>query len=141
VSAAEPAAESATESAAELTAGSAAGRGWGTPEQDESVAALIELAHDDWTDICALTGEVGRRYGRDIGVRDAAVAVGELVGVLIDHGVVPGDLRGAFEPWSGSRQERVDQVRREMIAMDGMPWPGQIAWFFRENNSPAGTPR
>ena len=66
---------------------------------------------------------------------------GELVGVLIDHGVVPGDLRGAFEPWSGSRQERVAQVRREMIAMDGMPWPGQIAWFFRENNPPAGTPR
>ena len=135
MSAAEPAAESATESAAELTAGSADGRDWGTPEQDESVAALIELAHDDWT------GEVGRRYGRDISVRDAAVAVGELVGVLIDHGVVPGDLRGTFEPWGGSRQERVPQVRREMIAMDRMPWPGQIAWFLRENNPPAGTPR
>jgi hypothetical protein len=93
------------------------------------------MANDDWTDICALTGEVGHRYGRDIGVRDAEVAVGELVGLLIDHGVVPGDLRGAFEPWSGSRQERVDQVRREMIAMDRMPWPGQVAWFFRENNT------
>jgi hypothetical protein len=73
-----------------LTAVSAVGRGWGTPEQDESVAALIELANDDWTDICALTREVGPRYGRDISVRDAAVVVGELVGVLIDHGVVPG---------------------------------------------------
>jgi hypothetical protein len=26
-----------------------------------------------------------------------------------------------------------------MIATDWMPWPGQIAWFFRENNPPAGT--
>ena len=103
---------------------------WSSPDKDESVASLINLAKDDWTDICALIGEVGRRYGRDVSVREAAVAVGELVGVLIDHGVVPGDLRGEFQPWSGSRQERVDQVTREMIAMDRMPWPGDIAWFF-----------
>lgn len=106
--------------------------GWGPPDNDESVAVLIDLAKDDWTDICALTGEVGRRYGRDVSPQRAAVAVGELVGVLIDHGIVPGDLRGEFRPWSGTRQERADQIAREMTAMGRMPWPGEIAWFFHE---------
>ena len=44
---------------------------WSSPDKDESVAALINLAKDDWTDICALIGEVGRRYGRDVSVREA----------------------------------------------------------------------
>lgn len=115
--------------------------GRGTPEQDESVAALIDLANDDWTDICAspvrwVAGTaVTSACGRGGGSRRARRSVDR------PWRGAGRSAWGAFEPWSGSRQERVDQVTRKMIAIDRMPWPGQIAWFFRENNPPAGTPR
>jgi hypothetical protein len=107
---------------------------WGSPDEDEAVATLIELATVDWMDIGALVGEVGRRLGVNHPLPDTAAALGELAGVLIDHDVVPGDL-GAdpdFRPWPGTRQERVDRIVRETIALDEMPWPADIAWFHYE---------
>jgi hypothetical protein len=106
-------------------------RTWGPVEEDPLVAELVALAEDDWTDIGALVGQVGRRVGRDASFPDTLAALGELVGVLIDHDVVPGDL-GAdpdFTPWPGNRQERIDRVVREVTELRALPWPGQIAWF------------
>jgi hypothetical protein len=104
---------------------------WGPPEEDEAVARLLDLAKDDWTDIGALVGKVRRRIGVDAPLSDKALAVGELAGVLIDHDVLPGDLGSDpdFQPWPGTRQERVDRIVREIIELGRTPWPAEIAWF------------
>jgi hypothetical protein len=81
-----------------------------------------------------LSAEVAHRVGVDSPVELQAAALGELVGVLIDHDVVPGDLGGDpdFVPWSGTREERVARVVRETLELGELPWPTQIAWFHLE---------
>jgi hypothetical protein len=105
---------------------------WGPPDEDEAVEALIELAEDDWMDIGALVFEVGRRLPGSSSLRKFVHALGELAGVLMDHGVVPGDLgmEPDMQPWPGTRQERVDRIVREALALDRIPSPTEIAWFY-----------
>ena len=101
---------------------------------DETVADLVNLATTDWMSIGALSGVVGRILGDEARVEAIAEAIGELAGLLIDRGAVPGDL-GAdpdFQPWPGTRAERVDRIVREARQGDGYPWPGEIAWFHRQ---------
>jgi len=115
---------------------------WGPSDQDESVARLIGLAEDDWTDIGALVGEIGHRLGRGVPFPDKVAALGELVGVLIDHHILPGDLGTDpdFQPWPGTRQERIDRVVRETLELNEMPWPSQIAWFHYVPPEPGAAP-
>jgi hypothetical protein len=104
---------------------------WGPPDEDEAVAELIDRATFDWTDIGALVGKIGRRLGRAAPFPDKVAAMGELVGVLIDHDILPGDLGTDpdFQPWPGTRQERIDRIVQETLELDEMPRPSQIAWF------------
>ena len=102
---------------------------WGSAEQDDEVTTLVELAQDDWTDIGALVFAVGQRLPTDAPLEDFAEALGDLAGVLIDHGVVPGDLEQDFWPWPGTRQERVQRVVTETRELGVIPRPNDIAWF------------
>ena len=67
----------------------------------------------------------------DAGLDERITALGELAGVLIDHGVVPGDLgvEPDLVPWPGSRDERVERIVRETRALNRMPDVTEIAWF------------
>jgi hypothetical protein len=105
---------------------------WGSAENDEAVEGLVELAEDDWMHIGALAFEVRRRLPDDAGLSERAAALGKLVGVLIEHGVVPGDLgvEPDLQPWPGTRQERIDRVVRETLDLNRMPGPTEIAWFY-----------
>jgi hypothetical protein len=104
---------------------------WGSPEEDEAIAGLIELAEDDWVHIGRLTFRVRRRLPDEASLPERATALGELVGVLIDHGVVPGDLgvEPDLQPWPGTREERVGRIVRETLELNRMPGPTEIAWF------------
>jgi hypothetical protein len=104
---------------------------WGSPEQDDAVTTLVELAEDDWTDIGALVFAVGQRLPAGAPLEDFAEALGDLAGVLIDHGVVPGDLGPDpdFQPWPGTRQERVQRIIAETTELGAIPRPDDIAWF------------
>jgi hypothetical protein len=105
---------------------------WGPPDEDEAVAMLIGLAEDDWMDIGALTYRVRRRLPDEASLPQRAAALGELAGVLIDHGVVPGDLgyEPDLQPWPGTRQQRVDRIVRETLELNRIPLPTEIAWFY-----------
>jgi hypothetical protein len=35
-----------------------------------------------------------------------------------------------MQPWPGTRQERVDRIVREALALDRIPSPTEIAWFY-----------
>jgi len=83
---------------------------WGPPEEYETVAVLIGLAEDDWMHIGHLVFDVGRRLP-GVALPEFTQALGDLAGVLIDHDVVPGELKAEFQPWPGTRQER-SPVRR-----------------------------
>ena len=102
---------------------------WGSPADDESVDFLVQLAKIDWVDIDMVWVEVARRIGYDAPQAEFADLLAELVGVLIDHDVIPGRL-GAdpdFQPWTGSRAERVARVREEALALGRRPLPNDIA--------------
>ena len=98
---------------------------------DEAVEGLVELAADDWMHIGALVFEVGGRLSDHVSLPEFAQAMGELAGVLIDSGVVPGDLgmEPDLQPWPGTRQERVDRIVREILELNRIPDPAEIAWF------------
>jgi hypothetical protein len=103
---------------------------------DETIAQLVNLATIDWMSMGALSGEVGRVLGSDASVEAIAKAIGELAGILIDHGVLPGELGTDpdFQPWSGTRADMVARIVRETIEIGGYPWPDDIAWFHRASN-------
>jgi hypothetical protein len=104
---------------------------------DDTIASLVDFGTDDWMHIGVLSGEVGRVLGRGAPIEAIAEAMGELAGILIDHGVVPGEL-GAdpdFRPWEGTRAEMVDRIVRETVKIGEYPWPGDIAWFHRPATS------
>jgi hypothetical protein len=104
---------------------------------DDTIASLVDFGTDDWMHIGALSGEVGRVLGNEAPIEAIAEAMGELAGILIDHGVVPGEL-GAdpdFRPWTGTRAEMVERIVRETVAVGEYPWPGDIAWFHRPETS------
>ena len=100
---------------------------------DQTIADLVNLATIDWMHMGMLSGEAGRVLGKGAAIGDIAEAIGELAGILIDHGVLPGEL-GAdpdFTPWSGTRTEMVERIVRETVAIGEYPWPNDIAWFHR----------
>jgi hypothetical protein len=106
----------------------------GSRFDDETIADLVDLATVDWMSMGALSGEAGRVLGPGAPVESIAEAIGELAGILIDHGVVPGDL-GAdpdFRPWSGTRAEMVERIVRETVGIGRYPLPAEIAWFHRQ---------
>jgi hypothetical protein len=107
---------------------------WETDEAQRYIDEIVDLAADDWTDIGALTSVVGLLVGVDAPLEVEARAMAELTGLLIDRGALPGELGEDpdFQPWPGTRQERMDRMEREILELGEMPWPSQIAWFYVE---------
>ena len=103
---------------------------------DETIADLVDFGTNDWMSMGTLSGAVRRAIGGEASVEDIAEAIGELAGILIDHGVLPGELGTdpSFRPWSGTRSEMVDRIVRETIDTGEYPLPGDIAWFHRPPN-------
>ena len=100
---------------------------------DERIASLVDFGTNDWMHIGMLSGEAKHVLGRAASIEAIAGAIGELAGILIDHGVLPGAL-GAdpdFRPWTGTRAEMVERIVRETVEVGEYPWPGDIAWFHR----------
>lgn len=104
---------------------------WGAPETDVDVADLLDSAQDDWLHMGMLTPIVIHRTGPGSSLVEQVTALGELVGVLIDCGVVPGDLadKPDFAPWQGTRAERVARIVQETSALGRLPHPAEVAWF------------
>ena len=108
----------------------------GESASDEDIDYVIREGVRDWIGMSTIVPIVLKRVGRQSSLAEKAQAVAELTGVLVDHGVLPGDLVAApadFVPWAGSRRERMDRIAQEIIDLGRLPVSGEIAWFGSED--------
>lgn len=95
---------------------------------------LARYAADDWMMLSVVVSEARDVVGMAATKREVGRVVLSLAESLLDRSVVPGDLGADFAPWTGSRRERLDRLRRELDAMverDQLPTGADICWFHK----------
>lgn len=104
------------------------------PAYERALDYLVRYATEDWVMMPVLVSEARGVAGRDATKRQVMNTMVDLASSLLDHQVEPGDLGEDFEPWSGSREQRLERLRAgldAMLAADELPVGPDICWFHK----------
>jgi len=99
---------------------------------DEDLRYLVEYGKSEWVGLSSVTAVAGATAGKGATVDDLTAAMMTILGALIDQGVVPGDLTEqppGFQPWSGTKADRLSRIASDIHALGRLPETGEIAWL------------
>ena len=102
------------------------------PQQREDLDYIVREARREWIGMSTVVPIVLDEVGADAPLDQQARTLAELTGILIDHGVLPGDLvagPNSFQPWPGSRDERTERMAGAVQELGRLPATGEVAWF------------
>jgi hypothetical protein len=102
------------------------------PQQRADLDYVVREAQREWIGMSTLVPIALDAVSDDAPLEEQARALAELTGLLIDNGVLPGDLGAgpdSFVPWPGSRGERADRMADAVRDLERLPVTGEVAWF------------
>lgn len=93
---------------------------------------LLEYAEDDWMPMSTVSAVAASHTDAQASFDQQTDALVELVGELIDHGALPGEIiadEPGFAPWLGSKEQLLDRFRAEVRVLGRLPDIGEICWI------------
>jgi len=102
------------------------------PQQRADLDYIVREARREWIGMSTLVPIALDAVSADASLDEQARALAELTGLLIGHGVVPGDLTAgpdSFVPWPGTRDERAERLAGAVRDLGRLPVTGEVAWF------------
>ncbi|MFK0246163.1 hypothetical protein ACIQUM_15790 [Amycolatopsis azurea] len=99
---------------------------------EEDLEYLLAYAREDWVGLSVVAAVAGAKAGEGASFAEATSALLSVVGVLIDHGAVPGDLFGedpGFVAWRGPKSQVLARLSCEIKALGEIPATGEVCWI------------
>jgi hypothetical protein len=99
---------------------------------DEHLEYLLNYAEEDWVGLSVVNGVVGAVAGKGATLDAMKAVMITVIGDLIDRGAVPGNLTErdpGFEPWPGTKEQRLDRIAAKIEALGRLPETGEICWI------------
>lgn len=99
---------------------------------------LLLVGSDDWLHLADIAWSV-RQFAAD-DCRDVISIGTEALAMLLDQGLIQvGEVSDVgFVQWEMANADAVARIRREWLALDGEPQPGDVCWIA---NTPLGNER
>lgn len=98
----------------------------------EELDYIADYGREDWVGMSALTPVAVADAGKGANFETQLDTLLNLVGDLIDRGVLPGDLfdeEPGFIAWSGDKRQLVARLSDEVRALGYLPDSGEVCWF------------
>lgn len=99
---------------------------------EDDLEYLLACARKEWVGLSTVAAVAEAKVGRDATFAETTSALLSMVGALIDHGAVPGDLVGEspdFVPWQGPKGQAIARLACEIRVLGEIPSTAELCWI------------